>query len=70
MMTVYEIYDDNYPERRFIRNLREARREFASVKSGRLERITIPTPITKDTVIALLNQEGYAAESETIIERK
>lgn len=47
---------------RYYRNLKEAELDF----SGYLEKITIETPITKDTVIALLNREGFVSSSETV----
>lgn len=64
MMTVYEVFDNDIhgDVGRHYRNLKEARVAFAGVVSGRLTRVTIPTPITKDIVIGLLNDEGYAVE--------
>lgn len=69
-MNVYEIYDyDTGSDSRYYRSLKEAKADFAGVTSGRLTKITIQTPITKDIVIALLNQEGYAVEQEELIVR-
>jgi hypothetical protein len=71
MLTVYEVFDNRLDgdQGRYFRNLKEARQEFAGVERGRIDRITIRTPITKDLVIALLNQEGYAVKQETIAEK-
>jgi hypothetical protein len=72
MMTVYGVYDnDEHGDHgRYFRDLREARQEFNGVTTGRLDRITITTPITKDLVISLLNQENYAVEYETIAKKE
>ena len=67
-MTVYEVYDcDVHGDYgRYYRNLKEAKSDFVGVKCGRLTKITIPMPITKETVVALLNHEGFAIEQEEI----
>lgn len=63
-MIVYEVFDaDVHGDVGYhYGNLKEARQAWAGVTSGRLTRVTIQTPITKDVIIGLLNDEGYAVE--------
>lgn len=63
-MIVYEVFDADVhgDVGCHYRNLKEARQAWAEVATGRLTKVTIQTPITKDVVIGLLNDEGYAVE--------
>jgi hypothetical protein len=64
MMTVYEVVDDENGIETFYRTKAEAEEAVKYVLFGRLARYRIATPITKDTVLRLLNREAFASEIE------
>lgn len=73
MMTVYSVWNGGCEEEQYAttyhRNLRDAEIALAETDFGYITRYRILSPVTKDTVILLLNQAGFASNVEIIMRK-
>lgn len=67
-MTIYEVCVNDDCEAPYFSSKREAQRFWRDVSSGTFNRIDIGT-VSKDKVIAILNEDGFAEKVEVIDER-